>query len=62
MKIRFEKHGELCVDFACMDPRNFNQNLPTNAMDAVFSMISEFRPDITQNKLKFELKRFSSKV
>lgn len=31
---RFEKHGQLCVDFACLDPNNFEPNLmlPSNAL------------------------------
>lgn len=61
MKMRFEKHGELCADFACMDPRNFDQDLPTNAMNAVFLMISEFKSNVTQNELKSELEDFRAK-
>lgn len=61
MHTRFEKHGKLCADFACMNPKNFDQPLPSNAMDAVFSMISEFKMDITLQQLKLELQDFRAK-
>ncbi|KAL4143886.1 hypothetical protein QTP88_006140 [Uroleucon formosanum] len=38
---RFEKHGQLCVDFAYLDPNNFKPDvtLPKNALIGVFDKI-----------------------
>lgn len=45
---RFEKHGQLCADFACLDPNNFEQNLelPKNALFGIFDKIVNFIPEM----------------
>lgn len=53
---RFYKHSKLCADFACLDPRNFSNELPSTAL-VKLSKILGFEGSV----LKDELLDFASK-
>ncbi|XP_029346104.1 uncharacterized protein LOC115034206 [Acyrthosiphon pisum] len=60
---RFEKHEQLCADFSCLDPNNFQLDLPlpTNALIKIYEKIRNFIPDITYDDLRNEYVDFTSK-
>ncbi|CAI6370655.1 unnamed protein product [Macrosiphum euphorbiae] len=60
---RFEKHEQLCADFSCLDPNNFQPDLPlpTNALIKIYEKIRNFIPDITYDNLRNEYVNFTSK-
>lgn len=45
---RFEKHQQLCTDFSCFNPNNFQPNipLPTNYLVKLYKKIRSFMLDI----------------
>lgn len=60
---RFEKHGQLCADFACLYPNNFNPDviLPKNALIGVFDKICNYCPGIMYKDFRNEYIDFISK-
>jgi hypothetical protein len=60
---RFEKHGQLCADFACLDPNNFkpDETLQKNAHIGVFDKISNYCPGIIYEDFQNEYIDFTSK-
>jgi len=60
---RFEKHGQLCADFACLDPNNFKPDvtLPKNALIGVFDKICNYCPGIMYEDFRNEYIDFISK-
>ena len=60
---RFEKHGQLCADFSCLDPNNFKPDvtLPKNALIGVFDKISNYCPGIMYEDFLNEYIDFVSK-
>jgi len=60
---RFEKHEQLCADFSCLDPYNFQPDLPlpTNALIKIYEKIKNFIPDISYEDLRNEYANFTSK-
>lgn len=60
---RFEKHEQLCADFSCLDPNNFQPDLPlpTNALVKLYEKIRNFVPDITYDDLRNEYVDFTYK-
>jgi len=61
---RFESHGKLCADFACLDPNNFEVDvpLPTTALLSTHDKIAHFIPEITYDALRDEYTDFMSKL
>jgi hypothetical protein len=61
---RFEKHGQLCADFSCLDPQNFKEisrQIPPNSLEKVFSILKKFNNDIILQSLQQELQDFALK-
>ncbi|KAL4096836.1 hypothetical protein QTP88_021719 [Uroleucon formosanum] len=64
LETRFEKHGQLCADFSCLDPQNFKEisrQIPPNSLEKVFSIIKKCNNDITLQSLQQELQNFALK-
>lgn len=63
LSIRFEKHGQLYADFSCLDPNNFETNMPisSNLLSSIYEKITDFIPDITLNDLQNEYTDFMAK-
>jgi len=49
---RFESHGKLCADFACLDQNNFEVTLPTTALLSMHDKIAHFIPEIRYDALR----------
>lgn len=60
---RFEKHGQLCADFACLDPNNFKSDvtLPKNSLIGVFDKIFNYCQGIMYEDFRNEYIDFISK-
>ena len=53
--IRFEKHGDIYKDLACLSPLNFHEVMPSDALEKHSIALQRFDPDTTKDQLQGEL-------
>lgn len=61
--LRFKKHGQLCADFAYLDPNNFKPNvtIPKYVLIGVYDQIINYIPEIKYKDFRNEYVDFISK-